>query len=244
MAKPIAACTLSELYFLRYCQAKKASDERRKDCRFFNEAGKTDEVYKHMELDGLRFHVWSDQKHAVVNKCIEMRNPNILFRNGLMKLFFLDAEHEGKTMLEEASALGHLDSTFVLGMMLMAKRRHRKQEALDMLNNAYRRANGMTLLRQAADEDHLEAIYLLGMIYISRGPHQCDEGLQLLHAYFRWAVSDDGEYTGVVDSAKELLQAVDVVHILTTNNITFHCEDPRHSIKGALAIGHEEDEDR
>nr|KAJ0211025.1 hypothetical protein LSAT_V11C400203230 [Lactuca sativa] len=103
---------------------------------------------------------------------------------------------------------------------------------------------GMTLLRQAADENHLEAIYLLGMIYISRGPHQFDEGLQLLDAYFGWAVPDDGEYTGVVDSAKELLRDVDVVHRLTTNNITFQCEDPHHSVKGALAIGHEEDEDR
>ncbi|CAI9303173.1 unnamed protein product [Lactuca saligna] len=67
------------------------------------------------------------------------------FRSSLlfqMKLFFLEAEHEGKTILEEASALGHLDSTFVLGMMLMAEGRHRKQEALDMLNNAYHRAKG------------------------------------------------------------------------------------------------------
>nr|KAJ0222440.1 hypothetical protein LSAT_V11C200054900 [Lactuca sativa] len=48
------------------------------------------------------------------------------------------AEHEGKTMLEEASSLGHLDSIFVLGMMLMDEGRNRKQEALDMLNNAYR----------------------------------------------------------------------------------------------------------
>ncbi|CAI9261633.1 unnamed protein product [Lactuca saligna] len=216
-------------------------------------------------------------------------------------------------MLKEASALGHLDSTFVLGMMLMAEGRHRKHEALDMLtmltadkkvsgileqlvlsskkmyevrsdpqvyrtscinmfegmgpktlkadsfihtcalhNNIeamYRQGNygnfdlGLTLLRKA-DEDHLEAIYLLGMIYISRGPHQCDEGLQLLDTYFGWAVPDDREYTGVVDSAKELLWAIDVVHILTTNNITFQCEDPHHSVKGALTIGHKEDEDR
>nr|KAJ0218405.1 hypothetical protein LSAT_V11C300136950 [Lactuca sativa] len=108
---------------------------------------------------------------------------------------------------------------------------------------------GLTLLRKAADEDHLEAIYLLGMIYISRGPHHCDEGmyiwyLQLLDAYFGWEVPDDGEYMGVVDSAKELLRAIDVVHRLTTNNITLKYEDPRHSIKGALAIGHEKDEDR
>ncbi|CAI9289375.1 unnamed protein product [Lactuca saligna] len=188
-------------------------------CRYFKEAGKTNEVYKHMEADGFRFRGWSDQKHTIFNKCIEMRNPNILFRNGLMKLFFLEDDHEGKTMLEEASAWGHLDSTFSLGMMVMAKRRHRKQEALDMLNNAYHRAK--------VDEDHLEAIYFLGMIYISRGPHQCDE------------FPDNGEYTGVVDGAKELLQAVDVVHRLTTNNITFQCEDPRHSVKGEFVIGHE-----
>nr|KAJ0196407.1 hypothetical protein LSAT_V11C700342590 [Lactuca sativa] len=71
---------------------------------------------------------------------------------------------------------------------------------------------GMTFLRQATDEDHLEAIYFLGMIYISRGPHQCHEGLQLLDAYFGWAVTDDGEYTGVGYSSKDLLRAVDVVH--------------------------------
>nr|KAJ0194645.1 hypothetical protein LSAT_V11C700362430 [Lactuca sativa] len=68
--------------------------------------------------------------------------------------------------------------------------------------------------------------------------------LQLLDAYFGWAVPDDGEYTSVVDSAKELLRDVDVVHILTTNDITFQCEHPHHSIKGAFTIGHEDDEDR
>nr|KAJ0220819.1 hypothetical protein LSAT_V11C200054890 [Lactuca sativa] len=103
---------------------------------------------------------------------------------------------------------------------------------------------GLTLLRQSADEDHIEAIYLLGMIYISRRPRQCDEGLQLLDAYFGWAIPDDGEYTGVVDSAKELLQTVDVFYRITTNNITFQCEYPHHSVKGSFAIGHEEDKDR
>nr|KAJ0214570.1 hypothetical protein LSAT_V11C400168410 [Lactuca sativa] len=103
---------------------------------------------------------------------------------------------------------------------------------------------GLSLLKKAANKDHLEAIYLLRMIYISRGPHQCDQGLQLLDTYFGWAIPDDGKYVGVVDSAKELLWAVDVVHRLTTNNITFQCEDQRHSVKGAFAIGHEEDEDR
>nr|KAJ0223936.1 hypothetical protein LSAT_V11C200062240 [Lactuca sativa] len=106
----------------------------------------------------------------------------------------------------------------------------------------------LTLLRQAADEDHLEAIYLLGMIYISRGlinvMKVCIYGLQLLDAYFGWVVPENGEYTGVVDSAKQLLRVVDVVHRLTTNNITFQCEDTRHYVKGAFVIGHEDDEDR
>ncbi|CAI9288967.1 unnamed protein product [Lactuca saligna] len=323
----------------------------------------TVDLGKNLAIDAFRMKSvfrFFNEKHAVVNKCIKMRNPNILFRNGLIMLFFLEAEHEGKTMLEEASALGHLDSTFVLGMMLMAEGRHRKQEALGMFNNAYCRAkckwnlratcskvhlnlnregrkhvhfhgfhrtcamhksvisvsdafvNGykwvfssknmyeaggdpqvyrtkcidmfegmgpknlkadlliricalhnnieamfrqgidecfyydnfdleLTLLRQAADEDHHEAIYLLGMIYISRGHHQC---LQLLDVYFGWAVPGDGEYMSVVDSAKALLRAVDVVHRLTTNNITFQCKDPHHSVKGEFAIGYEEDEDR
>nr|KAJ0209748.1 hypothetical protein LSAT_V11C400206380 [Lactuca sativa] len=69
-------------------------------------------------------------------------------------------------------------------------------------------------------------------------------GLQLLDAYFGWAVPDDGEYTGIVDSAKELLRAVDVVHRLTTNDITFQCEHHMILLKGAFVIGHEEDEDQ
>nr|KAJ0202334.1 hypothetical protein LSAT_V11C600323230 [Lactuca sativa] len=84
----------------------------------------------------------------------------------------------------------------------------------------------LSLLRQVVNEDHLEAIYLLGMIYISTGPHQCDEGLQLLDAYFGWEVPDDGEYTGFVDSAKESLRAVDVVHrlqrITSYSNVKSH----------------------
>ncbi|CAI9290797.1 unnamed protein product [Lactuca saligna] len=139
-----------------------------------------------------------------------MRNPNLLFRDGLMKLFFLEADREGKSMLEEASALGHLDSTFVLELMLMVEGKHWKQEALDMLNNAYRRT----------------------------------KGLQLLDAYSAWAVPDNGECTGVVDSAKELLWTVDIVHILTTKNITFRYEEPNDYVKGAFAVGHEEDDDR
>ncbi|CAI9284371.1 unnamed protein product [Lactuca saligna] len=107
-----------------------------------NKAGKTEEIYKHMEVDGLRFHRWSEDKHAVVHKFKEIRNPNILFCDGLSNLFFLEVDHEGKTMLEEASALGHFNSTFVLGMMLLAEGRQRMQEALDMLNNAYRRTKG------------------------------------------------------------------------------------------------------
>ena len=77
---------------------------------------------------------------------------NVFFQ---MKLFFLEAEHERKMMLEEAFALEHLDSTFVLGMMLMAEERHRKQEALDMLNNDYRRANGKWNLRATCSKVHL-----------------------------------------------------------------------------------------
>nr|KAJ0222019.1 hypothetical protein LSAT_V11C200067950 [Lactuca sativa] len=69
-------------------------------------------------------------------------------------------------------------------------------------------------------------------------------GLQLLDAYFDWTVPDNGEYTGVDDSAKELLRTVDVVHIRTRKNITFQCEEPNHSVKGAFAVGHEEDDDR
>ncbi|CAI9302371.1 unnamed protein product [Lactuca saligna] len=84
-----------------------------------------------------------------------MRNLNILFKNGLMNLFFLEADHEGKMVLEEASALGHLYSTFVLGMMVMAEGRHKKQEALDMLINAYRREKGKWNLRATYSKVHL-----------------------------------------------------------------------------------------
>nr|KAJ0210755.1 hypothetical protein LSAT_V11C400208580 [Lactuca sativa] len=92
---------------------------------------------------------------------------------------------------------------------------------------------------------NLKLIYLYAHVHCILTLNPClDKELYLLDAYFAWAVPDDGEYIGVVDSTKELLWVVDVFHRLTTNNITFQCEDPRHSVKGALAIGHEEIEDR
>ncbi|CAI9277178.1 unnamed protein product [Lactuca saligna] len=95
------------------------------------------------------------EKHAVGNKCKEMRNPNIMFRDELMKLFFLEADHEGKSTLEKASTLGHLDSSFILGIMLMAEGRQRKQDALDMLNNAYRKTKVTWNLRATCSKVHL-----------------------------------------------------------------------------------------
>ena len=77
---------------------------------------------------------------------------NVFFQ---MKLFFLEADHEGKMLLDEASALGHLDSTFFFRMMLMADGRHRKQEALEMLNNAYRIENGKWNLKATCSKVHL-----------------------------------------------------------------------------------------
>nr|KAJ0212814.1 hypothetical protein LSAT_V11C400182260 [Lactuca sativa] len=100
------------------------------------------------------------------------------------------------------------------------------------------------MFRQGAEECLRNGNFDVGMdlmIYISRGPPQCDQGLQLLDAYFGWTVPDHGEYTSVVDSARDLLKTFDVVHILTTNNITFQCEEARHFVQGAFVVGHEEE---
>lgn len=117
-----------------------------------------------MEMDGLCFHHWSDEKDEVVNKFKELRNPNIIFRDGRVlyfmhsiiqfcflfcisltrscvfnvvqeKLFFMEND-EGKTVLEEASALGQLDATFFSRMLMMTEGTQRKHEALDLLNDA------------------------------------------------------------------------------------------------------------
>ncbi|CAI9269287.1 unnamed protein product [Lactuca saligna] len=139
-----------------------------------------------------------------------------------------------------------------------------------MLNNAYCRANGKSNLRATCSKVHLHLnregrkhIHFHGFHRSFALHKSAVSGSDAFVNGYKWVfmceiclwnsclvwfsrefVSDDGEYTGVVDSAKELLQAVDVVHRLTTNNITFQCEDPHHSVEGALAIGHEEDEDR
>nr|KAJ0202424.1 hypothetical protein LSAT_V11C600312680 [Lactuca sativa] len=100
-----------------------------------------------------------------------------------MKLFFLEAEHEGKTMLEEASALGHLDSIFVLGMLLMAEGRHRKQEALDILNNAYHRAK--VTLNFKKNEINYSNVYFVSRMSNTRSHRSLDDlPLELLSRIF------------------------------------------------------------
>nr|KAJ0216714.1 hypothetical protein LSAT_V11C300138970 [Lactuca sativa] len=88
--------------------------------------------------------------------------------------------------------------------------------------------NDDLFIHRCAVHNNIEAIFRQGV---------------LLDAYFGWAVLDHGEYIGVVDNSIDFLKTFDVVHILTTNNITFQCEEELHSVKGAFVVGHEEDED-
>nr|KAJ0227577.1 hypothetical protein LSAT_V11C100042170 [Lactuca sativa] len=81
---------------------------------------------------------------------------------------------------------------------------------------------GMSLLGEAGDEDRLEAIYLLGMIRISRGPPKSDEGMN--------------------NMCLGILESVDVVHKLATDNITFECDREDHSVDGALYVRLDEDD--
>lgn len=67
------------------------------------------------------------------------------------KLFFLE-EEDGKTMLEEAYALGQLDTTFFMGTMMMNEGRQRKQEALDLLSDTYNKTNGTWNLRETCSK--------------------------------------------------------------------------------------------
>lgn len=56
-------------------------------CKLFREAGKTDKIYKTMEIYRLRLSQWSFGKQAVLFKCEEFRNKNILFRDGMVLSF-------------------------------------------------------------------------------------------------------------------------------------------------------------
>ena len=62
-----------------------------------------------------------------------------------------------------------------------------------------------------------------------------------LDEYFFGDDLDFSEYVDNVESARQLLSIVGVVHIPTTNNITFRCKKKTHSIGVALAVIIEED---
>lgn len=86
--------------------------------------------------------------------CITL-NRNFVFNFSFqMMLFFLKGD-ERKTMHEEASTLVYLDAIFFLGMMIMAEGRQRKQEALDMLNDAYHITKGTCNLRATYSKVYL-----------------------------------------------------------------------------------------
>nr|KAJ0220527.1 hypothetical protein LSAT_V11C200066690 [Lactuca sativa] len=60
---------------------------------------------------------------------------------------------------------------------------------------------------------------------------------QLHDQHFGWCGSEAGEYTVYADGALEFLRSVDVFHKLTTDNITFQCEEKGHSLKRHFWIG-------
>jgi hypothetical protein len=54
--------------------------------------------------------------------------------------YFIAAKMSGKDWIEKASKLGQSDAIFVEGMLMMAEGYHRKQEALRLLNDGYRKS--------------------------------------------------------------------------------------------------------
>nr|KAJ0203187.1 hypothetical protein LSAT_V11C500242200 [Lactuca sativa] len=90
-----------------------------------------------MDIDQLRFHPFSIYQYEVLLKCKILENSNILFKDGMLCIFFLGEDEVGKQLLQDAADKGKLDAIFVLGVLLMAEGKERKQEALVTLNNVY-----------------------------------------------------------------------------------------------------------
>lgn len=119
-------------------------------------------IFKHIAI-GRAFERYkgynkNEQLSSFIERCKECRNVEVLYRLGLSE-FFSSEQHSGFENLKKAAEGGHVDATYVRGIILLCSRdEHARQQGLEILSllkNSH--PERLNLLRECRERLQLSA---------------------------------------------------------------------------------------
>nr|XP_027060848.1 putative F-box protein At1g67623 [Coffea arabica] len=88
-------------------------------CKLFNEVSEAKNIYQRVSLDRFEIVPWP-KNHKVsrfLKKCRQSKNPEALYRKGVVDFFSDKHEDSALENLEEAANSGHADAAYALGII-------------------------------------------------------------------------------------------------------------------------------
>nr|XP_027126133.1 putative F-box protein At1g67623 [Coffea arabica] len=103
----VASCSSTDLFRAKLC------------CKLFYEVSEADNIYHRVSMDKFEIVPWSknDQVSRFLKKCRESKNPEALYRKGVVDYFTDKHEDSALECLEEAANSGHADAAYALGII-------------------------------------------------------------------------------------------------------------------------------
>ncbi|KAG9451264.1 hypothetical protein H6P81_011229 [Aristolochia fimbriata] len=104
-------------------------------CKEFYRSGEDNQVYRCVSLENQPVGDWKKSPYASMfrRRCEESRNPEALLKLGMLEYFSYENTKTSEELLREASTSGHLDATYVLGIVLFGRADSRR-EGTELLN--------------------------------------------------------------------------------------------------------------
>ncbi|KAE7998087.1 hypothetical protein FH972_002665 [Carpinus fangiana] len=105
-------------------------------CKDFHELGEDDYVFQHVTLKELPL-VWytKNEVSSLLRRCKEIENPDALFREGICGYFSSKDQGPGLEFLEKASRKGHVEASYIYGLILICSGGQLKQQGLQLLSS-------------------------------------------------------------------------------------------------------------
>lgn len=107
-------------------------------CRDFLGAAEDESIFQHVSIDKFPVIHWfppSDELLSFLNQCIDKGNPEAMFRQGMIEFFSRARIETGLEYLKRASEKGHVEATYVYGMILLSRGGQSSQQGLNILNS-------------------------------------------------------------------------------------------------------------
>ncbi|KAK9292663.1 hypothetical protein L1049_020641 [Liquidambar formosana] len=106
-------------------------------CKLFHEVSDDTYVYQQVSLERFPVVPWptSEQASSFFEKCKECGNPEALYRQGLIEYFDHMRLELGLQCIKRAANLGHVEASYILGIILLCSGEEFRQQAIQLLDS-------------------------------------------------------------------------------------------------------------